>query len=267
MTLSSSKPLTGQTAVVTGSSSGIGRAMARALGSAGAAILVHAGRNRQAAEAVAEEIRQDGSPSEVVLIDLEQPAGQEELVHLAWDWRGGVSIWINNAGADVLTGEAAHWTFEHKLQALWLLDVTATIRLSRLAGSRMKAAGGGTVLNVGWDGADRGMAGDSGQLFSAAKGAVMAFTRSLAQSLAPEVRVNCVAPGWIQTAWGQHASDSWQRRAAQESLVGRWGLPDDVAQAALFLVSPAAAFINGQVIHINGGRCEGLSAGRRENVG
>jgi 3-oxoacyl-[acyl-carrier protein] reductase len=81
----------------------------------------------------------------------------------------------------------------------------------------------------------------------------MAFSRSLARSLAPEVRVNCVAPGWIKTAWGEQASDYWQQRAVRESLLGRWGTPEDVAAAVRFLVSPAAGFITGQVIAVNGG--------------
>jgi 3-oxoacyl-[acyl-carrier protein] reductase len=98
------------------------------------------------------------------------------------------------------------------------------------------------------------MAGDSGELFGAAKGAVMAATRSLAKSLAPEVRVNCLAPGWIRTAWGEQASDEWQERARRESLLGRWGEPEDVARVASFLASPAAEFVNGQIIHVNGGR-------------
>ena len=81
----------------------------------------------------------------------------------------------------------------------------------------------------------------------------MAFSQSLAQSLAPRVRVNCLAPGWIKTAWGEQASDSWQQRAVREALLERWGTPQDVATAARFLVSPAAAFITGQVIPVNGG--------------
>ena len=89
--------------------------------------------------------------------------------------------------------------------------------------------------------------------FGAMKGAVMAFSKSLAQSLAPHVRVNCIAPGWIKTSWGDDASDYWQRRAQSESLVDRWGTPEDVARVARFLVSPAASFIAGQIVPVNGG--------------
>jgi len=134
----------------------------------------------------------------------------------------------------------------------------ATIRLSRLVGQRMVAAGGDrppVILNMGWDQADVGMAGDSGEMFAAVKGAVIAFTRSLAKSLAPKVRVNCLAPGWIKTAWGEQASAAWQERARAESLLQRWGTPEDVARVARFLASPAAAFVNGQVVSINGGFC------------
>jgi 3-oxoacyl-[acyl-carrier protein] reductase len=97
------------------------------------------------------------------------------------------------------------------------------------------------------------MAGDSGEMFAAIKGAVMAFSKSLARSLAPHVRVNCLAPGWIRTSWGQVAPDYWQARAREESLLHRWGTPDDVARMARFLASPASDFITGQVIPINGG--------------
>ena len=97
------------------------------------------------------------------------------------------------------------------------------------------------------------MAGDSGEMFAVVKGGVMAFTRSLAKSLAPEVRVNGLAPGWIKTAWGEKASDYWQQRAVDESLLGRWGSPQDVARVARFIASPAAAFVSGQIIEGNGG--------------
>lgn len=240
-------------AVVTGSSSGIGRAIALELAAAGADVLVHARRSRDKAEQVAAEIRAAGRQAEVVLCDLADETTHEWLVDRAWTWRGGVAIWINNSGADVLTGEAARWPFELKLEQLWRVDVTATMRLSRLTGARMKARGSGAIVNIGWDQAEHGMAGDSGELFSATKGAVMAFTRSLAKSLAPEVRVNCLAPGWIRTAWGDRASRYWHQRAERESMLGRWGAPEDVARAARFLVSPDASLVTGQVLPINGG--------------
>jgi 3-oxoacyl-[acyl-carrier protein] reductase len=101
------------------------------------------------------------------------------------------------------------------------------------------------------------MEGDSGQMFGLTKGAVMAFTRSLALTLAPEVRVNCLAPGWIRTAWGEQASAVWQERVRRETPLLRWGVPDDVAAAARWLVSPAAAFITGQVLRVNGGAVRG----------
>ncbi len=246
--------LGGRVAVVTGSSGDIGRAIALELAAAGADCLIHGRANREGAEATAAEVRRGGRQAELLLADLAETDQQDDFAARAWAWRGHVDIWINNAGVDTLTGAAAEWSFEQKLTALLQVDVLATVRLSRAVGTRMKQRGSGTIINIGWDQSETGMAGDSGELFAATKGAVAAFTRSLAQSVAPEVRVNCIAPGWIKTAWGRQASDAWQERAVGESLLGRWGTPEDVARMARFLVSPAAAFINGQVIAVNGGR-------------
>ncbi len=249
----SKSSLSGRQAVVTGSSSGIGRAIALELAQAGADVVVHGRSKPEALAEVAEEIRGLGRKCTILLSDFTDTLQQESFVPMAWDL-GPIDIWINNAGADVLTGDAAGWSFEEKLSHLWQVDVLATVRLSRAIGQRMLARGSGVLLNMGWDQVETGMAGDSGEMFAAAKGAVMAFSRSLAKSLAPTVRVNCLAPGWIRTAWGETASEDWQHRAAGESLLGRWGTPEDVAHTARFLVSDEAAFINGQVIAINGGQ-------------
>jgi 3-oxoacyl-[acyl-carrier protein] reductase len=245
--------LEGRRAVVTGSSSGIGRAIVRELASAGADVVVHCHRSLDAAEEVAAEIRIVGRRAEVVAADLSNQAESRELVSRAWSCLNGVDIWVNNAGADLLTGDYAALDFDQKLKRLLTVDVAATARLSRLAGKKMAEAGSGVILNIGWDQADRGMEGDSGELFAAAKNAVMGFTRSLAVSLAPDVRVNCIAPGWIRTAWGKTAGDYWQQRVKQETPLDRWGLPEDVAKLARFLASADADFITGQVINVNGG--------------
>ncbi|HZZ80543.1 MAG TPA: 2-amino-4-hydroxy-6-hydroxymethyldihydropteridine diphosphokinase [Gemmataceae bacterium] len=247
------RELHGQNAVVTGSTSGIGRAIALTLAQAGANVVIHGRRSQDAADAVTSECRQHHVSVHSLLADLRESVQCAQLVEQCRQQLGVIDIWINNAGADTLTGDAARWSFEHKLQELWSIDVRATLQLSRLVGDLMKQQGHGAILNMGWDQADTGMDGDSGQLFGACKGAVMAFTKSLALSVAPKVRVNCLAPGWIRTAWGEHASDAWQQRVLAETPLKRWGAPEDVAATARWLVGPAARFITGQVVNINGG--------------
>ncbi|MGF1578126.1 MAG: 2-amino-4-hydroxy-6-hydroxymethyldihydropteridine diphosphokinase [Gemmataceae bacterium] len=244
--------LRGQKAVVTGSTSGIGRAIAFALARAGADVIVH-GRREQTAKHVVAKLEQLGAKTTTITADLNSTDEVMRFVDDAWEVWDGVTIWINNAGADTLTGEAATWPFLKKLRTLIDVDVIATMLLSREIGRRMQECGQGVILNMGWDQAETGMEGDSGELFSATKSAIMAFSRSLALSLAPQVRVNCLAPGWIQTAWGDQASQYWQDRVRRETPLDRWGVPEDVANTALWLVSPEASFITGQIIRINGG--------------
>lgn len=230
--------LAGLRALVTGSTGGIGAVIAEEFALHGADVVCHGRR----------PVLVTG---QLIQADLRDPAACDRLAAEAWG--DGLDILVLNAGADTLTGEAGKWSFERKLDELIAVDLKSTVHLARAIGAKMKARGRGVILTVGWDQAETGMEGDSGQLFGAVKGAVMCFTRSLALSLAPEVRVNCLAPGWIRTAWGETASADWQDRVRRETPLGVWGLPEDVAAAACWLASPAASFITGQTIRVNGG--------------
>jgi 3-oxoacyl-[acyl-carrier protein] reductase len=247
------RELAGRRALVTGSTSGIGRAIALELAGGGADVIIHGRRSREIAEEVAHEVGIRGGRSAVSIADLADPAGCRRLAGEAWGVWQGLDVLVNNAGADTLTGEAAGWTFERKLEALWAVDVRAAVLLARDIGGRMARGDGGVIVNMGWDQAETGMEGDSGELFAATKGAVMSFSKSLALSLAPRVRVHCLAPGWVRTAWGERASEVWQERVLRETPLGRWGRPEDVAAAARWLVGPEAAYVDGQVWRVNGG--------------
>jgi 3-oxoacyl-[acyl-carrier protein] reductase len=245
--------LSGLRALVTGASSGIGRAIALELASAGAEVLVHCRSSLSAGEAVVASCRQSGRRSELLSADFSSADALGPFIERAWNLWQGLDLLVNNAGADLLTGPAARLDFPRKLQQLLDVDVRGTLLISREIGGRMRDAAAGAILNIGWDQADRGMEGDSGELFSAAKNAIMGFTRSLALTLAPRVRVNCIAPGWIRTAWGEEASPLWQERVLRETPLGRWGEPEDIAKLARFLLSRDASYLTGQIINANGG--------------
>jgi len=245
--------LSGIRGVVTGGSSGIGRGIALEFARAGADLVVHSGSSMTRAMAVCDECRHMGRKAEPVVQDFSGACDWDAFVDHAWQLLGGVDLWVNNAGADLLTTAAADFDFSEKLKILFEVDVRSTLMLSREIGRRMRDAGRGVILNIGWDQAERGMPGESAELFATSKSAIMGFTRSLAVSLAPAVRVNCIAPGWIRTAWGEQASETWQERVVRETPLSRWGTPEDVAWLARFLASDQAAYITGQVINANGG--------------
>jgi 3-oxoacyl-[acyl-carrier protein] reductase len=106
---------------------------------------------------------------------------------------------------------------------------------------------------MSWDHVVQGMAGENPLIYSAAKGAVASFSRSLAREVAPKIRVNVLAPGFIETAFGEEADPRFRQKVVDMTPLGRWGRPEDVAGAALFLASDESSFLTGQTIMVNGG--------------
>jgi 3-oxoacyl-[acyl-carrier protein] reductase len=242
-------PLAGLRTVVTGASSGIGTAIAVAFAAAGARVGIGFRRSSDSARALASEL---GPDNPLLQADLGTADGCTSIVQDAFGALQDIDVWVNNAGADVLTGAARSWTAERKLDALLEVDLKATIRCSRLVAARMRP--GGSIINIGWDhAAIDGMEGDDPELFAAVKAGVLGFSKSFARSVAPDVRVNVLCPGWIETAFGAGADRDFYEEVAAGTPLRRWGRPEDVAGAAVWLASPAAAFITGQAINVNGG--------------
>jgi 3-oxoacyl-[acyl-carrier protein] reductase len=246
--------LQGRRVLVTGASSGIGRAIALGAAQAGADIAFTYRRNESGANAVAADIRNAGRRAMVVRADVAEPDDLTRLIETLQQGFGGVDAWINNAGADVLTGEGARLSRREKLELLLRVDLRGTMLACWAAAEMMRAQpSGGVIINMSWDRVQQGLAGDNPELFSAVKGGILGFSRSLARSLAPHVRVNILGPGWIETAFGNGAEAPFKREIAARIPLGRWGTPEDVAAAAVYLASDAAKYLTGQMIMVNGG--------------
>ena len=248
---------------IVGASGGVGRALVESYRGERAALYLSANRGWDALQA------ELGAQARGFRADLAQPSGAETL---ARELLGALKADQETetprldalavaAGVDLMTPESKALPFDKRLELAWRVDVAATVTLARTLGAAMAARKRAAldaeyapaIVLFGWDGVARGQEGDTAQIYSACKGAVVAFAKSLAQELAPYVRVNTVSPGWIRTAWGARASERASKRVADESLARRWGTPEEVASVARFLLSDAASYLNGQDVPVNGG--------------
>ena len=238
--------------LVTGASSGIGRAIALRCARAGADLALTYRSNRTGAETTAGEIRSLGRRVEVIRTDISRREDIDALVNRLKAF-GRVDVWINNAGADILTGEAGRLDRLEKLDLVLAVDLRGTVLASWAAVDLMRAQGGGAIINMAWDHIMLGMKGENPGLYSAAKGGIASFSKSLAREVAPDIRVNILAPGFIETAFGEGADPKFRQKVIELTPLARWGTPDDVAAVAVFLASDDAAFLTGQMISVNGG--------------
>jgi 3-oxoacyl-[acyl-carrier protein] reductase len=247
-------PLGGQGLLVTGASSGIGRAIALAAARAGADVALTYRTNEAGAREVAGEIERLGRRAAVLPLDLADAAQVTGIGPSALSALGRLDAWVNNAGADILTGATASLSQAQKLDLLLAVDLRGTVLASWHAAELLAAQpNGGVIVNVSWDHVLTGMPGINPQMYSAVKGGILSFSKSLARSVAPRVRVNVVAPGWIETAFGEGLDESTYAAVAASTPLRRWGTPEDVAGSVIFLASPTARFLTGQTILVGGG--------------
>ena len=228
--------------------------MACALAREGASVVVGYRESRVAAEACVEEIHTLGGTAFAVAADVTRARDIDALVIDSCRRLGGIDLWVNMAGADILTGSGAGLTDEEKLNSLIDTDLRGTILASWAAAKELSKLPGSCLINTSWDLALHGMAGRNPEMFAATKAGITGFTRALARSLAPDVRVNEVAPGWIETAFALTAmSEDHRTSVISDTPLKRFGQPRDVAEAVVFLASNEAAFITGQTLMVNGG--------------
>jgi 3-oxoacyl-[acyl-carrier protein] reductase len=247
--------LAGKVVLVTGASTGIGRATALACAHAGADVAVTYAHNQAGAESAAEQIRALGRRTQVLRVDLADAAAVTALASSARAALGRVDVWINNAGADILTDAARGLSWIERLDRLLTVDLRGTVLASWAAVELMRAQdAGGVILNMAWDHvAGGGLTGEYAQVFCAAKGGVLSFSRVLARTVAPHIRVNVLAPGWVETAYGVALDPTVKQGITEAIPLQRWARPDEVAAAAVFLACDGAGYITGQMLMVNGG--------------
>jgi 3-oxoacyl-[acyl-carrier protein] reductase len=238
--------LSGQTGLVTGASGGIGGAIARALYRQGAQVMV-AGTRRKALDTLAAEL---GERAHVGLADLTDPIAADRLVKDAETAMGRIDILVNNAG---VTRDALALRMDDEA---WLavieVNLTSVFRLTRAVLRGMIRCRHGRVIGVSSIVAVTGNAGQAN--YAAAKAAMIGMSKSIAAEIAGRgVTVNCVAPGAITTAMTEKLSAEQRTRLLGAIPAGRFGAPEEVAAAVVFLASAEAAYVTGQTLHVNGG--------------
>jgi 3-oxoacyl-[acyl-carrier protein] reductase len=238
--------LTGKTALVTGASGGIGGAIARALHGAGAVVAL-SGRRVDALEPLAKEL---GDRVHVLPADLSTAEGTDKLIADADAAMGGIDILINNAG---LTRDTLMMRMKDEdWQQVIDVNLTAAFRLSRAVLRGMMKKRLGRIIGIT---SIVGVTGNAGQVnYAASKAGMIGMSKSLAQEVAARgITVNCIAPGFIQTAMTDDLTDAQKESIMGAIPAGRMGTSEEIAAAALYLASDEAAYVTGQTIHVNGG--------------
>lgn len=241
--------LKGKTAIVTGGGRDIGRACAIRLAAEGANVAINYFASSEGADRAVAEITAAGGKAFALQGDLNTQAGVDALVAKTVAEFGGVDVLVNNTGGLIARKTIAEMSLEH-WNAVLELNLTSTFLMIKASLPHLKS---GAIVNLASQ-AGRDGGGGGAVAYAASKGAVMTMTRGLAKELGPNVRVNAICPGMIDTDFHNiHTPDAARKGFEAAAPVKRQGVPDDVANLVLFLACDDSAFITGTNVDINGG--------------
>ncbi len=256
--------LAGQAALVTGAARGLGRAIARRLAADGAVVAVNYVVRADAADSLVDEIRDAGGRAVALRADIGDPAQAEALVDATTRELGPPSILVNNAG---VAYRATLDTFEAvEMEQMRRTNVDGLIHVTKFAARGMKAAGYGRIVNLGSI-AGHGTALPGNAFYAATKAAVGVLTKRFAMELGPfGITVNAVAPGFILTDLvkvGRTPEEyiATVERMQNAAMVGRTGVPEDIANAVAFLAARESGFVTAQILTVDGGRMDYITHG------
>jgi 3-oxoacyl-[acyl-carrier protein] reductase len=240
----------GPVALVTGGTGDLGRAICRTLAGAGSFVAVHYRQNDAAAAELVQSIVTHGGGAQAYRADLSVPDGAVDLVSTVMAAHGRIDVLVNNAG--IVQDSLLFTMSDDMLDAVIDLNLKTVFRVTRIAARHMMAARRGVIVNISSAAATKPGRGQSN--YAAAKAGLEGFTKAMAVELASKgIRVNAVAPGVIESAMTQRIRDAAGQQILDRILLRRFGLPQDVAAAVSFLASDDAAYITGEVLHVDGG--------------
>jgi len=242
--------LLNKVAIVTGSSRGIGRAIAKLFAENGAKVIVNYLNSEEVANQFVSELKGNGLIAESFKADISKELEVKQLINFAVDTFGGVDILVNNAG--IVSDKEWNQKTVEEWQRLLNTNLIGQFLTSKHVAEHLQKSNAGRIINISSTNATKTLSPYSMD-YDATKAGVISLTKNLAIALQPNVLVNAILPGWVDTDMNRELEDSYIAEEKEKIFVKRFGKPEEIANVALFLASEDASFVNGSIIEVDGG--------------